>query len=133
MITNAPAIRNLIAVSLGAIAGALSRYYISLWFLQRFGVAFPYGTFVINITGCFVMGFFFTLATERILSISPEIKLLVATGFLGSYTTFSTYGLDTITLISAQRFAPALIYWLGSSLLGIVSVQLGVVIARLHK
>ena len=133
MITNDLATRNLIAVSLGAIAGALSRYYISLWFLQRFGVAFPYGTFVINITGCFVMGFFFTLATERILTISAEIKLLVATGFLGSYTTFSTYGLDTVTLLAAQRFAPALIYWLGSAMLPIASVQLGVVIARLLK
>lgn len=133
MITNDPAIRNLIAVSLGAIAGALSRYYVSLWFLQRFGSAFPYGTFVINITGCFVMGFFFTLATERILIISAEIKLLIATGFLGSYTTFSTYGLDTITLLCAQRFAPALIYWLGSAMLGITSIQLGVVIARLLK
>ncbi|KJH72571.1 fluoride efflux transporter CrcB [Aliterella atlantica] len=128
-----PAIRNLLAVSLGAIAGALSRYYISLWFLQRFGVAFPYSTFVINITGCFIMGFFFTLAAERILTITPEIKLLIATGFLGSYTTFSTYGLDTITLLHAQRFTPALIYWLGSAILGIFSVQLGVVLARLLK
>lgn len=130
---DALAIRNLLAVSLGAIAGALSRYYISLWFLQRFGVAFPYGTFVINITGCFVMGFFFTLAAERILTIPPEIKLLVATGFLGSYTTFSTYGLETITLLQAQRFAPAFIYWLGSAMLGILSAQLGVVLARLFK
>lgn len=128
-----PAIRNLLAVSLGAIAGALSRYYINLWFLQRFGVAFPYSTFAINITGCFIMGFFFTLAAERILTIAPEIKLLIATGFLGSYTTFSTYGLDTITLLHAQRFIPALIYWLGSAMLGIFSVQLGVVLARLLK
>lgn len=133
MTLDASAIRNLVAVSLGAIAGALSRYYLTLWFLQRFGIAFPYGTFVINISGCFVMGFFFTLAAERILTISTEIKLLVATGFLGSYTTFSTYGLDTVTLMSAQRFTLALIYWLGSAILGILSVQLGVVLARLLK
>lgn len=128
-----PAIRNLIAVSLGAIAGALSRYYISLWFLQRFGIAYPYGTFVINITGCFVMGFFFTLSAERIMTISPEIRLLVATGFLGSYTTFSTYGLETITLLCAQGFVTALTYWLGSALVGILSVQMGVIVARLLK
>lgn len=133
MTSDVLAIRNLLAVSLGAIAGALSRYCITLWFLQRFGVAFPYGTFVINITGCFIMGFFFTLAAERILTITPEIKLLVATGFLGSYTTFSTYGLDTVTLIGTQRFTPALIYWLGSAVLGILSVQLGVFLARLLK
>lgn len=127
------AIRNLIAVSLGAIAGALSRYYLSLWFLHRFGVAFPYGTFVINITGCLLMGFFFTLSADRILSISPEIRLLVATGFLGSYTTFSTYGLETVTLLHSQRFLVAVIYWLGSATLGILSVQLGVLLARLLK
>ncbi len=125
-----PSIRNPVAVRLGAIAGALSRYYVSLWFLQRFGSAFPYGTLVINITDCFVMGFFF-MATERILTISAEIKLLIATGFLG-YTMFSTYGLDTFTLC-AQRFIPALIYWLGSTMRKIASIQLGVIIARLLK
>lgn len=132
MIPNEPAIRNPIAISLGAIAGALSRYYLTLWFSQRFGTGFPYGIFFINLTGCFAMGFFMTLALDRrVVIIPPELRLLVATGFLGSYTTFSTYGLDTITLLSNQRFMAAVLYWAGSASLGILSVQLGIVLARL--
>lgn len=131
--SNAPAVRNLIAISLGAIAGALSRYYLTLWFAQRYGINFPYGTFLINLTGCFAMGFFVTLAGERVMTISPEVRLLIATGFLGSYTTFSTYGLDTVMLVSARRLMSAMYYWLGSALLGIISVQLGVLLAKALK
>lgn len=79
------------------------------------------------------MGFFFTLAGERVIIISPEIRLLIATGFLGSYTTFSTYGLDTVMLVSARRLMLAMYYWLGSALLGIISVQLGVLLAKALK
>lgn len=127
-----PAIRNPIAISLGAIAGALSRYYIILWFTQRFGTNFPYGTFFINLTGCFAMGFFVTWAMERVAT-SSEVRLLITTGFLGSYTTFSTYGLDTITLLGDRRLIPAGLYWVGSALLGILSVQLGVLLALLVR
>lgn len=128
-----PEIRHLFAISLGAIAGALSRYYLTLWFAQRFGSNFPYGTFFINLTGCFVMGFFATLALERVGMISQEVRLLVAVGFLGSYTTFSTYGLDSVLLLGNRKFAAAGFYWLGSAMLGIVSVQLGVMLARLLR
>lgn len=131
--SNVPAVRNLIAISLGAIAGALSRYYLTLWFTQRYGINFPYGTFLINLTGCFAMGFFVTLAGERVIIISPEVRLLVTTGFLGSYTTFSTYGLETVMLVSARRLMSAMYYWLGSALLGIISVQLGVLLAKALK
>jgi len=71
------------------------------------------------------MGFFMTLALERDYSGYSEMRLLVATGFLGSYTTFSTYGLDTITAITVLFH---LYFLLGSALIGILSVQLGVVL-----
>ena len=125
-----PAIRNPIAISLGAIAGALSRYYLTLWFAHRFGTGFPYGTFFINLSGCFGMGFFVTVALERGANLTPEVRLMVATGFLGAYTTFSTYGLDTITLLGANQLVLASVYWAGSAILGIISVQVGVVLAR---
>ena len=133
MIFNDAAIRNPVAVSLGAIAGALSRYYLNLWFVERFGVAFPYGTFFINMTGCFLMGLVFSLATETVITITPEVRLLIATGFLGSYTTFSTYGLDTVSLIKAVQIVPALIYGVGSALGGIASVKLGMELVRWLK
>lgn len=126
-------IRNPIAISLGAIAGALSRYYLTLWFSDRFGVSFPYGTFFINISGCFAMGFFATFALDKVGIISPEVRLLVATGFLGAYTTFSTYGLDTIALLRNSTMLTATFYWAGSAILGIISVQLGVILARLWR
>ncbi|MBD1939217.1 fluoride efflux transporter CrcB [Microcoleus sp. FACHB-68] len=128
-----PAIRNPIAISFGAIAGALSRYYLTLWFAQRFGTGFPYGTFFINLTGCFGMGLFMTLALERLTTIPPEVRLLVTTGFLGAYTTFSTYGLESVVLLRNQHFLTAGFYWIGSAFLGLICVQLGVFLGRLGK
>lgn len=128
-----PAVRNPIAISLGAIAGALSRYYLGLWFVHRYGTSFPYGTFFINITGCFAIGFFTSLALERVAMIPPEVRLLVAVGFLGSYTTFSTYGLDTVMLLRNRSYIAAGFYCVGSAILGIIGVQLGIILARLAR
>lgn len=128
-----PNFRNPIAISCGAIAGALSRYYLTLWFVQRFGAAFPYGTFFINLTGCLAMGFFITLTLERVTTIPLEIRLMLTTGFLGAYTTFSTYGLESVTLLRNHNFSGFSFYWLGSAVLGLLSVQTGVILARLGK
>ncbi|PSO78950.1 MAG: fluoride efflux transporter CrcB [Cyanobacteria bacterium QH_9_48_43] len=126
-------LRHPIAISLGAIAGALSRYYLSLWFAQRFGTSFPYGTLFVNFTGCLGMGFFVTLALEQITVVSPEIRSLVAVGFLGSYTTFSSYELDTLTLLRDRHTAVALLYWVSTAVVGLFSAQLGVILARLIR
>ncbi len=128
-----PILRNSLAVSLGAVAGALSRYYLTLWFTHRFGISFPYGTFFINLSGCFAMGFFYTFALNKVAIISLEVRLLVATGFLGAYTTFSTYGLETIALLHNSSLTTATFYWAGSAILGIISVQLGAILARLCR
>lgn len=125
-----PNLRQAIAISLGAIAGALTRYYLTIWFANRLGMNFPYGTFFINISGCLVMGFFTTLATQKINIISPEIKLMISTGFLGAYTTFSTFGLDTISLLQKGALFSAMTYLLGSTILGLASIQLGMIVAR---
>jgi CrcB protein len=131
-------IRVPIAISFGAIAGALSRYYLTLWFVQRFGSGFPLGTFVINLTGCFGMGFLVTLFSASSATISPELKLLILTGFLGAYTTFSTYGLESYSLFekvvtnsrTLSSFIGLSTYWLGSAVLGVISIALGMAIAR---
>ena len=119
-----PVIRSPIAISLGAIPGALCRYYISLYFSRWFGTDFPFGTFFINLTGTFLMGVFVTVTLERSLT-SLDLRLLIAVGFLGSYTTFSTYALDVITLFQRESLAFALFYWLGSAVLGVFGVVLG--------
>jgi len=128
-----PNLRHPIAISFGAIAGALSRYYITLWFANRFGTAFPYGTFFINITGCLAMGFFITLVFERVPTVPSEVRLMVATGFLGAYTTFSTYGLETNVLLGDRSYNLATFYWAGTAILGVIAVQLGAMLARLVK
>ena len=73
-----PSVRNPIAVSLGAIAGFLSRYYLSLWLPQILGVDFPYATVLVNLSGSFAMGIIATLVLERALLIAPEVRLLIA-------------------------------------------------------
>jgi fluoride exporter len=124
-----PGIRKPLAVCLGAIPGALSRYYLTMLCARWLGEGFPYGTFIINITGALVMGFFVTLSIERTIA-SPELRLLVAVGFLGSYTTFSTYALDTSILLKSGDRGLAMFYWLGSAVLGFIGLEIGSFIAR---
>jgi CrcB protein len=113
-----------LAVSLGAVPGALARYYLGLFCLQWFGAGFPIGTFLINLSGAFVMGFFVTFILNRAID-SPDLRLLIAVGFLGSYTTFSTYSLDISTLLRSGQLSLGLFYGLGSAGLGLLCLELG--------
>jgi CrcB protein len=124
-----PEIRAPIAISLGAIPGALSRYYLTRLFANWLGASFPFGTFFINISGSLVMGFFVTLTLERTIT-SPDLRLLVAVGFLGAYTTFSSYSLDTASLLQTGNKGIALLYWLGSPTLGLIGLEIGSFLAR---
>jgi CrcB protein len=124
-----PIVRIPLAISLGAIAGALSRYYLTLGFRQWLGTAFPFGTFFINLSGAFAMGFFITLALERTI-ISPDLRLTIAVGFLGSYTTFSSYQLDAEKLLTTGGWELTSLYWMGSAVLGVVCLELGSYLAR---
>jgi fluoride exporter len=117
------------AIALGAIPGALCRYYLTRWCIQWFGAGFPFGTFIINLSGALVMGFFATFTMERAIA-STELRALVAIGFLGSYTTFSTYALGTANLLHSGQWAKSLIYWSGSAVLGVVCLELGSALAR---
>ncbi|MEB3211206.1 MAG: fluoride efflux transporter CrcB [Leptolyngbyaceae bacterium] len=118
-----------LAVSLGAIAGACCRYYGGQWIGEMVNLSFPIGTFAVNVSGCFLMGLVITLAAKQWFP-HPDYVLLITTGFLGSFTTFSAYELDTLNLLDANRGTEALIYWLGSPLLGMMSFSLGILLAR---
>ncbi len=118
-----------VAVGLGAIVGALSRFYLSASMNQWLGTAFPFATLFINISGALVMGFFATVAIERSI-ISPDVRLIIAVGFLGSYTTFSTYTLDLEKLLTTGHWQFSALYWIGSTLLGWLSLELGSYLAR---
>ncbi len=121
---------NAFAIASGAFTGALSRFYITEWAKAKFDAKFPYATFAINLTGCLAVGFFFTIS-QGITGYPPELDLLIRTGFLGSYTTFSTYGFDTLTLWRSKQAIATAFYWAGSIILGLGSVILGVAIAQI--
>lgn len=124
-----PVFRAPLAISWGAIAGALCRYYLGLWFIQLWGEAFPYGTVIINLTGCFVIGFFITVSLSRSIKVHPDLRLLITTGFLGSYTTFSTYELDAVKLLD-RSLEVDFLYWFGSAVFGLLSLELGAALGR---
>jgi CrcB protein len=107
---------------LGAISGALSRYYLTLFCSQVFGLSWI-GTFAINLSGAFGMGFFMKLVSEQVI-ISADLRFLIAVGCLGSYTTFSTYELETVMLLD-NHWQLGLLYWLGTAILGVLCLELG--------
>ena len=118
-----------LVISLGGILGANTRYFVSLYVAERLGALFPYGTLIINVTGSLAIGFFLTLATER-LSLDPLWRLFFATGFLGAYTTFSSYTYEAAQLIRDGSYGLALLYLFGSVLAGMVGVFAGIMAAE---
>jgi CrcB protein len=118
-----------LAIASGAVPGALSRFYLTEWSKAKFGTKFPYATFGINLTGCLAMGFFFAIS-KGITGYPKELDLAIRTGFLGSYTTFSTYGFDTLTLWRSHQMGATAFYWAGSAVLGLGAVILGGTIAK---
>ena len=121
--------RRYLLVGIGGAAGAVSRYELGGLFPVGPG-EFPLGTFLINLTGCFGLGLFLTLIVERY-RVRAAWRLLVATGFVGAYTTFSSFSNEVLTLWR-QGFGPmGLLYSVGSLVSGLLAVTAGLVIARL--
>ena len=123
-------VQTVLLISLGAVLGANLRYWFGLWAGQRWGTLFPFATLFINLTGSFILGFFVTLITGKFL-IDPRWRIFFATGFLGSYTTFSTYTYESIALLMAGNWSWGLLNLLGSALLGGLAAILGVALGRL--
>jgi len=117
-------------ISLGAILGANLRYGLGGWAGQRWGAQFPFGTLLINLTGSLILGFFTTLITQRFL-VDPRWRLFFAVGFLGSYTTFSTYTYESIALLTAGNWMLGLFNLFGGAFLGGLAAMTGVILARL--
>ncbi|MCP5098141.1 MAG: fluoride efflux transporter CrcB [Chloroflexi bacterium] len=118
-----------IFIAIGAALGANARYLVGVWAGNRFGADFPYGTLIVNITGSFILGFLVTLAAGR-LQISPEMRLLLAVGFLGSFTTFSSYAVESLTLWQDNSFWIGLRNILLNNGVGLLCALLGVFLAR---
>jgi CrcB protein len=115
-------------VMLGGAMGSLSRYFVGTAIMNRLGPRFPLGTFVINVSGAFLIGLLMTLFTER-LQPHPNWRFLLVIGFLGGYTTFSSLEWETLTLVKDGSRLLGLFNIAGSILLGYAAVWLGSLIA----
>lgn len=120
----------LLAVGCGGFLGAVARYQLSLFIGSRLKTDLPLPTFIINISGSFILAFFMTLAVNKF-KINPIWRLFFTVGFLGAYTTFSTLEYETLNLINNSQYFFALLNLLGSSAAGLIAVWLGNLLAKL--
>jgi fluoride exporter len=117
-------------VAIGGALGSVARYLVSGWIADRLGVAFPYGTLVINLTASFVIGFFLAFAQDRA-GLSPHWRLFIAVGFIGGYSTFSTYEYESIRLLQDGEMLLAAIYLVGSVAGGAIATITGITVGSL--
>jgi len=119
-----------IALALGSLAGGFARYYLAGFVYQILGAAFPYGTLVVNLVGCFLIGFLSVLAEEKFL-IGPTARILLMVGFCGAFTTFSTFMLETGNLVKVGETLRALLNVVASVAAGFLVFRLGVFIGEM--
>jgi CrcB protein len=116
-------------IGLAGLVGTLGRYALSGLIARRFGETFPTGTLLVNVAGCFLAGFLFYLLQERFL-VSQTMRTVVMIGLLGGFTTFSSFGLQTFTLLKDGEFWFAGMNIVGSNLLGLLMVWAGYTLAK---
>ena len=120
----------LLMIGLAGFIGTLSRYWLSGVVARRYGETFPMGTLVVNLVGCFLVGLLFYLLQERFL-VNQTVRTVILIGFLGGFTTFSSFGLQTFTLLQDGEFGLAALNMLGANLIGLVLVWAGYTLARI--
>ena len=116
-------------IGTGSFIGGVSRYYISKLLQESIFFTLPIGTFTVNIVGSFLIGFFFGLSEKTV--VDPEWRLLLTTGFCGSFTTFSTFANENLTYLRDGQFMHFISYTTLSMLFGLVAVYLGRIIVKL--
>ncbi len=116
-------------VALGGALGSIARYTVGAWVVSRMGTRFPYGTFIVNVTGCFIIGLVLTILDTH-MELPSAWRLAVPIGFVGAYTTFSTFEFETYRL-AQDRPAAALLYVGSSVFLGYLAVYLGIQTSKL--
>ena len=132
LIMNDGWLMNILLVMAGGCIGALSRYGVSLLAAQLFGTQFPWGTLIVNLSGCFLIGLSFALAERGLNIMNPSARLFFVTGYLGALTTFSTYGLETVNSLRAGTYLVATANILSNNLIGGALVFLGMLVGRLR-
>lgn len=123
-------LKQILLVGLGGGIGSIFRYLVSIWSLRRFAMDFPLATFIVNITGCLLIGFLIGLSV-RFNWLDQYMKLLLITGFCGGYTTFSTFSLENWGLFEAGAYTHLILNVLGSILIGVLAVWVGLILAKI--
>jgi len=116
-------------IAFGGALGSIARYWVGSTVAGRMGTKFPYGTFVINMTACVIIGFSLTYLSRRT-ELNPAWRFLVPIGFVGAYSTFSTYEWETISSLRNGAFLQASLYAFSSLFLGLAAVWIGIIIAE---
>lgn len=117
-------------VAVGGSIGAISRYALGLWVTTRFPTAFPLATFIINVTGSFLLGVVMTVVTLRLVEHTEALRLVVGVGFLGAFTTFSTFEYETSSLLEEGAILLTSLYVASSVIVGFVGMRIGLILAR---
>jgi fluoride exporter len=117
-------------IAFGGALGSIARYWVGSTIAGRMGTKFPYGTFIINITACLIIGFSLTFLVRRA-DLSSAWRFLVPVGFIGAYSTFSTYEWETFSTLRTGAFLLAASYAVSSLILGLAAVWGGSVIAEI--
>ncbi len=116
-------------IALGGALGSIARYWVGATVTNRLGARFPYGTLAINLTACVLIGFALTFLGKRA-GMSSAWRYLVPVGFVGAYSTFSTYEWETMSLLQTGGFPTAALYAFGSLILGLAAVWCGMLAAE---
>jgi CrcB protein len=123
-------LQRFVLIAIGGALGSLARYLVGSIVANRMGTRFPYGTFVINLTACLIIGFSLTWMGRRT-EVNPAWGFLIPIGFVGAYSTFSTFEWETFITLQTGEFLIAALYVSLSFLLGLLAVWVGVLVARL--
>jgi CrcB protein len=116
-------------IAVGGALGAIARYEVALRIQQRVPAGFPWGTFIVNTSGCLLMGIIMTVLSERVID-NPQWRYLIPIGFIGAYTTFSTFTFEAFQATSEGAWLIGATYVFGSLAAGYIALWVGILIAR---
>jgi CrcB protein len=116
-------------IAVGGALGSVARYWLGSTVGSRMGIRIPYGTLIVNLTACLAIGFTLTWLGEHV-EMNSDLRFLIAIGFIGAYSTFSTYEWETLQTLRSGAFALAALYAVGSLVVGLVATWLGAVLAE---
>lgn len=121
--------QNIVLISLAAIIGAILRYGVALGVARLMPSTFPFGTLVVNLSACFILGFFLIWSSERVL-LDPRWRIFIAIGFCGTYSTYSSYAFETFALFEKGQWLAVGANVVGTNVLCFIAIALGAALAR---